>query len=360
MPPFLSRLGSIGIKKVRASSRPTFFDPRILNKSVLVPAASFDLSPKNLLRYLAASVILPHNQTVWPFIVLGKENQECCFICPEMVASVENYERKIIAGEHIDSSEIPLIFVTVNNTGHASLIFLSGITDDFPQRQLFSVGLIQSEGDTANRDIASMAKHVPVAKDLYNAVVLNSPDLSNDIFGKTRAGKEYEFEIKEIQVVTTELLQKFDTIIKTAPDVDVAVTDKKIEELLVYTGQTYAYVSFQGAPDFTGLNCASFISNLLPEMSAGIPAQPNKLHNYCRPLSEVDIANVVFGIINGTTHDGYPITIVDILEIISLRKCASSWMPRFGGKRRLTKKRNAKHKAKKRTAKHKTRRTRKH
>jgi hypothetical protein len=358
----LRRLPSLSIRKTKTPRKESFIDPRI-KKSLHVPAASLDITPKQLLRYLAASVILPQHQIVWPFLVLGAVNQECCYICPEMVSSVENYERKIMAGESIDSSEIPLIFVTVNNTGHASLIFLSGITENYPQRQLFSVGLIQGAGDPGNTDIASMAKHVPVAKDLYNKVILDSPDVSNDIFGKTAAGKEYEFEIKEIQVVTSDILRKFEKIVQDMREYDIEVTKKKVEEVLIYTGETYAYVSFQGAPNLTGINCASFISNLLPQMSAGIPAQPKKLHNYCRPLSPEDMANVVFGLINGTTYDGYPLTTVDILEIISLNKCGASFMPRFGGKRRFTKKRKAKRTRKaKRKAKRtsKAKRTRKH
>jgi hypothetical protein len=305
-----------------------FTDPRALTgynvSHTFAPQTS-----KQLLIYLLKALVFPRYHITFPFLVEGQADPNSYFVCPEVEDSVRAYEQKLALGQAVNVDEIPLVFVTVNKTGHSSLIFLSGNCDTWPERKVFSVGLLMGgTGLNESYKLASVVERTPALDNYLDSVSLNSPDFSNNVFGITSKGLEYDFQVKEVQIVTSGLLEKFNSIIKTSL-VSKQTNEEGIPELIIYTGKLYSLISLQGKPDY-GMNCASFISDLLPEMTAGVPAQPELLQNYCRPLSTQDIADIVYGILDNQTSEKEKLD--NLLEKISLKGCEVFF--RRGGKRR--------------------------
>jgi hypothetical protein len=162
----------------------TYYDPRTSN------AYNEDISEhtqtaSQLLRYLLDSVVLPTQHVVYSLVVPTESDPNAYVVSPEMQASVAFYENQRKDGLPIDIGEVPMVFVTVNRTGHSSLIFLSGLTESFPGRLVFSLGLLQSDkGINFKPDVASVAQHVPRLKQYYEGVLLQGPDFTNNIFGQ--------------------------------------------------------------------------------------------------------------------------------------------------------------------------------
>ena len=315
-----------------------FTDPRALTgynvSHTFAPQTS-----KQLLIYLLKAVVFPQHHISFPFLVQGQADPNSYYVCPEIEDSVRAYEQKVALGQPIIVDEIPLVFVTVNKTGHSSLIFLSGNCDTWPERKVFSVGLLMGgTGLNESYKLGSVVERSPASEPYldkyFDSVTLNSPDFSNNVFGITSKGQEYDFQVKEIQIVTSGLLEKFNSIIKTSL-VSTQTNEEGITELIVYTGKLYSLISFQGKPDY-GMNCASFISDLLPEMTAGVPAQPELLQNYCRPLLTQDIADIVYGILNNQTTSEQE-KVDNLLQKISLKGCEVFF--RRGGKRKTQRRR---------------------
>ena len=307
---------------------PHFIDPQAKERKIHIEQTGLQL-----LRYLVDRLVIPEHHRIYPVLVQDVKNYKKLHITPEIVASVE-YMEKNKSSDRLKTEEIPLILVTVNRRNHASLIILSGITKEYPYRQVFSMGLLM--GGTKPyplADIASVSKRVNFLKTQlkFDSVILSTPDETNDIFGQTKAKIDHEFDVKEVQVLTPKLLEDLNKIIQKNIDVQKIDYENGHEGFDVFTGQNYSQLSLQGAVDITGLNCASFISNLLPETSAGIPANPKNIYNYCRPLTHETFAKIVYGLMGDMTAK-------ELLDIIELKGC-STLFRRGGKKGKSTKKR---------------------
>jgi hypothetical protein len=250
------------------------------------------------LRYLER-IILPEYQKILPIFV--KTTRNVVEMDHDLIKSMENFESK---GNDISIGEIPLVFVLVNHVGHSSLFIVNGLIDEenIPQK-IFSIGLLQTgeavKSNAITKSINKIGVDINVSK-----VVINTPDKTINPFGLTKNGIEFGYNIVEIQILTTDILNN---IIEQVSGKNTIID--KDGTLDIFTDEQYCTISNEVVPQFTGRNCSQFVTSVLPHTTSsafytGISI-PDYIRSTRRPLNAKKIRNILQLAMHGTDTDEF-------------------------------------------------------